>query len=305
MVIAVLVAGRVIAWVAHLLLCFHVIPPLRHEVSWRRAAMGPLLRFGSWMTVSNIVSPLMVTLDRFVIGSLLSVAAVAYYTTPYEMISKLWLIPSSLLGVMFPAFSTTFVRDPDRTAQLYGRSVRYLLLVMFPLILLIVALAQDGLKVWLGADFAQHSFRVLQWLAIGVFINGLASVPFAVVQGAGRPDLTAKLHLVELPPYLITLFWLTKIRGIEGAAIAWTARVALDAVVLFVLANRFLPIRTSAKLQAVLLLSGALGTFGLAAMLHGWQMKSAFLALIFLSFILVAWFKLLSPAERKLAQQIP
>ena len=151
--------------------------------------MGPLLRFGSWMTVSDLVGPLMVTLDRFVIGSLLSVAAVAYYTTPYEIIRKLWLIPSSLLGVMFPAFSTTFVRDPDRTAQLYGRSVRYLLfLVMFPLILLIVALAQDGLKVWLGADFAQHSFRVLQWLAIGVFINGLASVPFAVVQGAGRPS---------------------------------------------------------------------------------------------------------------------
>ena len=33
MVIAVLVAGRVIAWVAHLLLCFHVIPPGGGEIA--------------------------------------------------------------------------------------------------------------------------------------------------------------------------------------------------------------------------------------------------------------------------------
>jgi O-antigen/teichoic acid export membrane protein len=304
-VIAVLVAGRVVAWGAHLLVCFDVVPSLRYHIHWDRAVMGPLLRFGSWMTVSNIVSPLMVTMDRFVIGSLLSVAAVAYYTTPYEMVSKLWLIPASLLGVMFPAFSTSFVRDPKRTELLYGRSVRYLLLALFPLILVIVTLAQDGLKVWLGAEFAQHSFRALQWLAVGVFINGLAAAPFAVVQGAGRPDLTAKLHLIELPGYLIALFWLTKVRGIEGAAMAWTGRVTFDALVLFILAKRFLPIRSSTQLQTLLLVAGALGTFVVATLLHSWEMKGLFLTLIFLGFVLVGWFVLLSPEERKLAQQFP
>ena len=304
-VIAVLVAGRVVAWGAHLLVCFDVVPSLRYHIHWDRAVMGPLLRFGSWMTVSNIVSPLMVTMDRFVIGSLLSVAAVAYYTTPYEMVSKLWLIPASLLGVMFPAFSTSFVRDPKRTELLYGRSVRYLLLALFPLILVIVTLAQDGLKVWLGAEFAQHSFRALQWLAVGVFINGLAAAPFAVVQGAGRPDLTAKLHLIELPGYLIALFWLTKVRGIEGAAMAWTGRVTFDALVLFILAKRFLPIRSSTQLQTLLLVGGALGTFVVATLLHSWEMKGLFLTLIFLGFVLVGWFVLLSPEERKLAQQFP
>ena len=47
-----------------------------------------LLRFGGWMTVSNIVGPLMVTLDRFLIGALISVSAVAYYATPYEVVSQ-------------------------------------------------------------------------------------------------------------------------------------------------------------------------------------------------------------------------
>jgi O-antigen/teichoic acid export membrane protein len=238
-VVGVLAAGRVAGWAVHLIACFRVVPELRQGIAWHGAAAGPLLRFGGWMTVSNIVGPLMVTLDRFLIGALVSMAAVAYYATPYELVTKFWLIPGSLVGVMFPAFSTSFVHDRKRTAMLYGRCVKYVFLILFPAILLIVGLARSGLTLWLGADFAQHSFRVLQWLAVGVFINSLAQIPFALVQGVGRPDLTAKLHLIELPAYLLILWWLIGARGVEGAAMAWTARVGVDAIVLFGMTQRF------------------------------------------------------------------
>ena len=59
------------------------------------------------MTVSNVLGPLMVTFDRFLIGSIISIAAVAYYSIPYEVVTKLWLISSALIGVLFPAFSAT------------------------------------------------------------------------------------------------------------------------------------------------------------------------------------------------------
>ena len=38
------------------------------------------------MTVSNVVSPLMSSLDRFVVGAVLSMTAVAYYATAYEAV---------------------------------------------------------------------------------------------------------------------------------------------------------------------------------------------------------------------------
>lgn len=301
--VSVLMVGRFAGLIAHLIFCVKVMPSSRKSVLWDRAVVGPLMRFGSWMTVSNIVGPLMVTFDRFVIGSLLSVTAVAFYTTPSELVSRLWLVPSSLLGVMFPAFSTSFVQDRNRTAMLYARSVKYLLLSMFPVILLIIAFAPEGLKIWLGSEFAVHSFRVLQWLALGAFINCLSSAPFAVVQGVGRPDLTAKLHLIELPLYFAGLFWLTKVHGIEGAATAWTSRVIIDAVVLFVLAKRFLPVPSSARVQTILLVAGALCTFGLATLFRGWEAKALFVGSIFLGFAVIGWFFVLSPDERKLAQQ--
>jgi len=254
------------------------------------------------MTVSNIVGPLMVTLDRFLIGSLLSVGAVAYYATPYEVVTKIWIIPGAAVAVMFPAFSTCFVQDRSRAALLYGRSVKYLLLVLFPLVLLVVVLAQDGLRLWLGAEFAQHSARVLQWLAVGVFINSIAQVPFALLQGVGKPDLTAKLHLIELPLYIGVLWWLTKSYGIEGAAIAWTARVAFDSLILFVLAKQFLPIRIPFSSQTILLEVLALVTLALATIPQNLMSKGAFFLMIVFSFSLCAWFLVLSPEERRLAQ---
>ena len=301
-VIGVLVAGRIAAWAAHLLLCLRVLPELGRSIAWNRSTVGPLLRFGGWMTVSNVVGPLMVTLDRFLIGALVSMTAVAYYATPYEMVTKLWLLPGALMGVMFPAFSASFVRDRERTAVLFGRSIKSLFLVLFPIMLCTVALAQDGLKLWLGVEFAEHSFRVLQLLAVGVFINSLAHVPFALLQGVGRPDLTATLHLIELPLYLGLLWWLISTRGIEGAAIAWSVRVAVDALLLFGLAKRFLPGKSPIRLRMVLLPAIALLILALAALLQGLIVKGLFLLGTILCFVLVTWFRILTPEERTLAQ---
>ena len=72
-----------------------------------------------------------------------------------------------------------------------------------------------------------------QFLAIGVFLNSLANVPFGLVQSVGRPDLTAKSHMIELPFYLFILWWLLNAYGIVGVAIAWVLRVAVDTIILY------------------------------------------------------------------------
>ena len=112
-VTAVLIAGRLVAWIANWLLCFRVMPALRQRFALTRRVMVPLLQLGSWMTVSNVVGPVMVSLDRFLIAALVSVAAVAYYATPYSMITKLWMIPAALVGTLFPAFASDFAQNRD------------------------------------------------------------------------------------------------------------------------------------------------------------------------------------------------
>jgi O-antigen/teichoic acid export membrane protein len=302
-VVAILLGGRLLTWVAHLLYCAKIVPDLRHRISWRHDAIRPLLQFGGWMTVSNVVGPLMVTLDRFVIAALVSVAAVAYYATPLDVITKLWLVPAALLGVMFPAFTMTFVRDRARTRTLYERSVKLLLFCLFPVTVSVIVLGNSGLRLWLGPDFAEHSTRVLQWLAAGVFINCLAQVPFALVQSVGRPDLTAKLLLIELPGYLPTLWYLSTRYGIDGAAIAWTARAFIEALVLFVIAKRFLPNGSHPAARVTALMTASLVVFICAAQLRGLIFKGVFLPLTVTVFVLANWFVVFSPQERLLVRE--
>ncbi len=74
--------------------------------TFQRAVLARLLRYGAWVTVSNVTGPLLLYADRFAIGALLSVAALAYYTGPADMLNRTLVIPASLGSTLFPAFSS-------------------------------------------------------------------------------------------------------------------------------------------------------------------------------------------------------
>lgn len=237
----VLLAGRAITWVAYLVMCLHELPELRHRFAFDPNFVKPLLRVGGWMTVSNVVGPFLVYLDRFLIATIIGAAAVAYYVTPFEIVTRLLMLPWAFAGVLFPLIASTFTPNPARSARLFSRGIRLVVLTLFPFVLCAIAFAHEGLALWVGESFAAHSDVVLRWLALGVFMNGIVQVPFATIQAAGRSDLTARIHLVELPLYVPTLWWMAHRWGIEGAAVAWMLRGGLDLAVQYVVATRLLP----------------------------------------------------------------
>jgi len=297
-VVAALVVARLLSWLAYVVLCLRVEPGLRQSISIDRQMFKPLISFGGWMTVSNIISPLMVYLDRFLIGAVLTMTAVSYYATPYEVVTRLLIVPAALMSVMFPAFATVLTQDKKRAALLYSKTIKYIFLLLFPAVLAIVTFANEGLNLWLGSEFAENSTLVLQILAVGVFLNAHANVPFGLVQSAGRPDLTAKLHLAELPFYLMVLWWLLNAYGVAGVALAWLLRVAVDAAVLFVMANRQLTTVSSFTLKVFFTAGIALLLLVLGAVISDLTIRWLFLLLILLSFAIAAWFFIFSVYER-------
>jgi O-antigen/teichoic acid export membrane protein len=297
-VVGSLIAGRFVGCIVQFLACFYALPALRHNFSFRADLLLPTIKLGGWMTVSNIVGPLMTYLDRFLIGSVLSVAAVAFYTVPFDLTTRLLVIPGAIAGVLFPAFAVSRAENGGSTELIFSRGVKYTFLTVFPLVLVIAALAPEGLRLWLGSAFSENGSSVLRWLAIGTLLNCIAFIPFALVQGAGRPDLTAKLHLAELPVYLAALYVLVRLYGIEGAAIAWTGRVAVDAAALFLFANRLL-VRQSRflyQLGAVCLL--AVAVLGIESVTQKLPMRLLTALAVLVMTAVVTWRWLLAPGEK-------
>jgi len=264
-----LASVRIAAFVAHWLVCARLFAALVGLRAPLGTAAAEMLRYGAWLTVSNVVGPLMVYIDRFVIGAVLAMAWVAYYSAPYEVVTRLWVIPAAVTGVLFPAMAAA---APERLGALYRTGLKAVMLAIFPLVLVATLFAPEWLGAWLGPEFAARGARAAQLLCLGAAVNCVAYLPLTLLQARGRADLPAKAHLAETPVYLVLLWVLVERWGIEGAAAAWALRCAADAAALFVLARRAV---TQASLGlslpqlatiglALAALAGALGSFSIA-----------------------------------------
>jgi O-antigen/teichoic acid export membrane protein len=237
-IVLLLVISRLGFAVAHLVYCLRVLPCLAARPAFDNHVIRPLIAFGGWVTVANVVNPILLSMERFLIGSLLSVAMVGYYTASFEAVTKLWMIPASLTITIFPACSALGAERKRELAVLYFRSMKYVFLILAPISLVLVVFARQIVLLWLGPDFAAKSAVVLQILAIGVLVNSFAHVPYCFLQALGRPKVTAILFLLELPPYTAFAWWMIRHAGIAGAATAWSVRVTIEVALLMLLAWR-------------------------------------------------------------------
>lgn len=249
-----IVFARIIVLGVSISICFYTLPSIKSAPRVSIVYMKKVLTFGGWLTVSNIISPLMSYMDRFFIGAVLTLTAVSYYVVPYTIATKLLLIVASLAMVLFPAFSYSKNQDPEIYLQLYRRAIKYIFLILIPIVLVLALFSYDLLLLWLGAEFAQNSFLVLIILSLAVLVNSLANIPYTLIQAFGRPDITAKFHIIEVIPYILLLWILAAKFGIVGVAAAWLARVSADAILLFWYADKLLIYGTKKQRSIVLFL---------------------------------------------------
>lgn len=207
---------------------------LKLNIEWSYASK--LFKFGGWLTVSSVISPVMVYFDRFILSSMIGAKQVAFYTAPSELILRLVTLPSAVSRTLFPNFSAN---NHAANKIVYKFSIFFLGLSAALTALPIYLFAEEIITLWMGIDFAGEPKWVLRILVIGFVFNAMAQVPFTQLQAKGYSKVTALVHCVEVLPYLILLYFLINDYGIIGASLAWSIRAFLDAIVLFNLNTRF------------------------------------------------------------------
>jgi O-antigen/teichoic acid export membrane protein len=212
--------------------CIQEIKNQEKRIEYSPQIAKSLFHFGGWVTLSSILSPVMLQADRFIIASVISAAAVTIYVVPYEFTVQTLVLVGAVSTVIFPALSKLMHEQPDQW-QFFFR--RWLWIVAGMMLLVCVTLAiflPTFLRLWLRNNFAPESAVIGQVLCLGVFANAIGSMYFALIHAKGRADLTAKLHLVELPLYVFALILLLHNYGLIGVAFAWVGRMLFDAIAL-------------------------------------------------------------------------
>ena len=294
-----LTLGRIIACFAHVWFCRRLLPDVKHWFCIDRSLIKVLFHTGKWMTVSNLVNPLMVYLDRFVIGLTISVSAVAYYVTPYEIVTKLWIIPAALTAVLFPRFAQVSVSSGFIAEDLFRRGLIMIFIVIYPITLGIALFSWELLTLWLDSAFATNSYRLLQVFAFGIFINGIAHIPFAFLQGVGRSDKTGIIHVIEFPVYAVLLWGVAQTAGLVGVISAWILRIVADALLLFYFALKEMNISVESVVGFKLALLVVLTSISFAVLYIADPVSRLVIwAILVAVSYLICWYVLFSSADR-------
>ncbi|SFB66775.1 Membrane protein involved in the export of O-antigen and teichoic acid [Polaromonas sp. OV174] len=203
-------------------------------VAWLRQ----LLSFGGWVTVSNIVGPVIVYVDRFVIGAVLAASSVVIYAVPFDVVSRLPVLVASLCSVLLPELarlSRSVSNEPGNIhllRRLVRRSSMFSAWVVAAVVVIGWVATPWALRWWVGAAFEEQATQITQLLLLAFGVNALAQIPFTALQAAGRVRAVALLHMAELVPYGAVVFLAISWLGIAGAAWAWLLRSVIDYAVL-------------------------------------------------------------------------
>ncbi len=272
---------------------FHLLP-LGQGGGFDRSRLRLLFSYGGWVTISNLINPILTSMDRMLVGTVLGAEAVTFYTVPFNLVSRASILPGAFATSLFPKLARASTQDSEHLA---AESVVALSAVMTPLIIATVAVLPTFMRFWVGASFALRAAPIGVILLLGIWINGLAFIPFEQLQASDRPDLTAKFHAAEFIPFLGILWLGLHFFGLLGAAWAWTIRVTIDALLLFLVAGK------TPKWQRILPGVCMVLASALAAPARAISVRSGVDLVLFVTALFWAWH--VSPMLRAAVQKRP
>lgn len=278
----VLVGGALVARLVPLPLLFGLCRrsvPLKGVGRPSAASAKSLLGFGGWVSLTTMAVTVLNSADRLAIGGTIGAAAVSIYTIPYNLMSRVYIIPHSLSPVLFPRFA--FLEKADRDAlALHG--LQTVAAMVTPLLIGAILLVEPFFTIWIGRELTEDALPLSYLFAIGFWFYCVGYPAVGLLQASGRPDLVSKLLIAQILPFIgATLLALSQF-GLVGAALVFVLRTPLEAIALLLLAR--IPWRAlrSLLLPAGLTLSAVLAAYALAGV-------AQYLVLLALLAAAIAW----------------
>jgi len=215
----------------------------------RGAGLRPLLAFGAPAAGTALLLCLVFNIDYLIVGRLLGVRALAYYTLGFRIPELVIISVFNVISVVaFPLFSR--VREDEQ--RLHGG-------YLFGLRVQAIYGVGAGVGLAMAAPMMVHvvfgpawgpAIVPLEALALYAAFRSLGLGPHEAFRGIGRPDLLVRLSLLRFAVVAPALLIGARF-GIEGVSWAQAAAALPLALVMQVVASNVLGIRLGQIIQAL------------------------------------------------------
>jgi O-antigen/teichoic acid export membrane protein len=187
-----------------------------------------LLFFGRWPTIMSLVGSIISSCDRFFISNLSGAAAVAAYAVPSDLTNKLTIIAGSVANTLFPSL----VSDSEDASRKTRAVSRATIALLTPAGVFLVGLLEPFLKLWIGAELAAQGRMIGEIVSLGVWATALGALAQARLLAMNKGAKVVMSYAIQLPIFVITVYFATMYFGIIGTAIVWAIRCHVDALMM-------------------------------------------------------------------------
>ncbi len=157
--------------------------------------------------------------DNFIIGKLLGSRELGYYALAYQLaIGPIRSIAAVVSRVLFPSLAR-LQHDLPALRREFLKALRMLLHVCFPVMTLLVALADIGTRVVLGESWVPM-VPILMVLGCVGFLQSVVITVGAIYMTTGRTDLMMRWGLITGAGAIVA-FWIGAQWGPVGVAVAY------------------------------------------------------------------------------------
>jgi O-antigen/teichoic acid export membrane protein len=213
---------------------------------WETDRLREMASFGGWSSAGRIVMALMLQLDRLVVALIGSVTGLAGYAVAAQIASKVNALGGVATSLVFSRASLLHAGNRLDALDDQRRTVRRILLWgTLGLALPLATLGPAFLEAWVGAEMRTMGGPILVMLAAAHGIVSVTALDAAVLEGAARPDLTAKTMAVWAVPAGCAGFLLQpslQATAVGVAVALWLGGVGVTTIVL---SRRLFPERAS------------------------------------------------------------
>jgi O-antigen/teichoic acid export membrane protein len=197
---------------------------------------------------------LLMNLDLMFVKVLIEENTAAGIYTAAMMLTKVpHVIFLAFTIILLPAVSrATAAGDIAQTSGYISKSLKYLLILLLPLLFFLAAAPDEVMRLIYSAQYTAAG-EVLAVLIFGISFLTVFSVLAAVITGSGRPQVALAMVLVLVPLDVILNWLLIPLYAIRGAALAttWTCLLGMLMAVVYV-RSRFGPFLKLKSLMGIL-----------------------------------------------------
>ncbi|MEZ9855998.1 oligosaccharide flippase family protein [Vibrio breoganii] len=211
-------------------------PKLIERSQFSKTKVEGMIKFGGWLAVSSIIGPIMVYFDRFFVSGKFGIEISEQYLAVSELAIKIAIIPTAIARVVFVLMARLSGND-HRSISLGYSSI---IVGVVPFLALLAFFSEPVLNLVIDEKSTELSITIFQLLCIGLAFNAIAQIPFMKLLASGYSKTTAIIHLCELLPYLILLYYATNQYGVFGVAMVWVLRSLVDCVIMAIVSRSML-----------------------------------------------------------------